>query len=103
MGPAAAPTILDQVRQAPAERHVKAANALAALGPGAVPHLARALADPNEAVRLVSLLALRDLGASAREALPALGPLANDPDPRVRALAAILRQRLQEADQEAKR
>jgi HEAT repeat protein len=51
----------------------------------ALPFLLASLRQPSANVRLVAVAALGNLGPAAREAVPALTPLLNDPDPVIRA------------------
>ena len=65
-----------------------AADALARIGPPAVPALVDALHDPDADTRAQAARALARMGRVARDALPALVEALNDPDPRVRHHAA---------------
>jgi hypothetical protein len=55
---------------------------------GGVAELAAALADPNATTRGLAAMALRDRGADAAPALPALRNALKDPDPNVRLMSA---------------
>jgi HEAT repeat protein len=64
------------------EQRAQLPEILAAIGPTTIPTLIRHLHDPNEHVRAVSAVALGHL--NAREALPALAGLSEDPSDHVR-------------------
>jgi HEAT repeat protein len=67
---------------------IRAIRALGRLGAEAAVHLREALEHPDVTVRREGVWALKELGAAARAALPALVNALRDPDPRVRMGAA---------------
>jgi HEAT repeat protein len=68
----ALPNLLEGLRDPDATFRMSAHHALVFLGPGAVPYLVRALADPSERVWYSAVLALGKIGPAARSAVPAL-------------------------------
>ena len=55
-------------------------RALRALGPAVVPCMTEWLQHRDKYVRFIAILVIRELGPAARDAVPALAKLANDPD-----------------------
>jgi HEAT repeat protein len=70
IGPKALPVLLSMGRDG--EHHPLLGDALGRMGPPAVPELARALHDPNQAVRSLAADALGRMGPAAEAALPDL-------------------------------
>ena len=68
--------------------HRSIAESLIVCGPPAVPSLIKSLKDPSADARWYAVYALRGIGKPAKEAIPALRLLQNDPDEGVRDLAA---------------
>jgi hypothetical protein len=85
-GSSAVPALVDLLKDETIR--FAAIEALAKLGPREVPSLVNALRDPNPLVRLGAVEALGQIGPDAREAYPAIHPLLNDADRRVRESAS---------------
>ncbi len=94
IGPPAIPWILREVRRFSFRNgrgrpswQSRAVVLLSEMGRAAVPSLAASLADRDEKVRLVSVLALASMGKAAAGALTSLQAAARDPDEKVRLAA----------------
>jgi HEAT repeat protein len=67
----AVPDLIHQIKESPGPENVFM-DAVAGIGPSAVPFLSDALRDPKHLVRFVAALALKKIGPDAEEAVPAL-------------------------------
>ena len=94
LGPAAEEAVPQLIEHLPdPAMGYMAARALGAIGPAAkpsIPHLVTALRGDKSLKRLEYASALGKFGADARQAIPDLLPLTQDPDPDVRRQAALL-------------
>jgi hypothetical protein len=82
------PGLLDALGDSESEVRQYAALALAGLGEEVIPHLSRALDDPNNLRRSAAAYALGQMGLAAHTAIPSLLRRLRDDDPAVRRAAA---------------
>ena len=83
----AVPALVRVLEKAPAETAKKAAAALAAVGPAAVPALLNSISHPSLGVRVQAIDALASMGPIARDSLPKLIGVAVHDEPAARAAA----------------
>ncbi len=90
----ATPALLELLEDADPAVQAAAASTLGKMGPVAVAALMHWLDDPVRGRRLTALKGLAAHGARAGVAVPRVTPLIRDPDPEIRAMAALCLRRI---------